>query len=104
MYDWRRDWCRRYVPVGANFREPACGARLDNRSGRRHRMDYRGSHRGEAAAMSKQDYLVLGMAAVFVVTNFLGAAFTIRRLRARRTRYSARAATAEHSGRAAAAE
>ena len=54
--------------------------------------------------MSKQDYLVLGMAAVFVVTNFLGAAFTIRRLRARRTRYSARAATAEHSGRAAAAE
>jgi hypothetical protein len=28
--------------------------------------------------MSKHDYLVLGMAAVFIVTNFLGAAFTIR--------------------------
>jgi hypothetical protein len=32
--------------------------------------------------MSKHDYLVLGTAAVWLVTNFLGAAFTIRRIRA----------------------
>jgi hypothetical protein len=30
--------------------------------------------------MSKHDYLVLGMAAVWLITNFVGAAFTLRRL------------------------
>jgi hypothetical protein len=45
--------------------------------------------------MTKHDYLVLGMAAVFLVTNFLGAAFTIRRVRARHTRHSTRHAPAE---------
>lgn len=45
--------------------------------------------------MSKHDYLVLGMAAVFILTNFLGAAFTIRRVRARRTTHSRRHAPAE---------
>jgi len=33
--------------------------------------------------MRKHDCIVLGMAAVFIVANFLGAAFTIRRIRAR---------------------
>jgi len=45
--------------------------------------------------MSRHDYLVLGMTAVFVVTNFLGAAFTIRRIRSRRVTHSPRHAPAE---------
>ena len=45
--------------------------------------------------MSKHDYLVLGMAAVFIVTNFLGTAFTIRRIRARRTMHAPGHAPAE---------
>jgi hypothetical protein len=38
--------------------------------------------------MSKHDYIVLGMAALFIVTNFLGAAFTIRHVRSQRVRQS----------------
>jgi hypothetical protein len=45
--------------------------------------------------MSRHDYLVLGMAAVFIVTNFLGAGFTIRRIRSRRAHRSPRHAPAE---------
>ena len=45
--------------------------------------------------MNKHDYLVLGMAAVFIVTNFVGAAFTIRRVRARSAGHSRRPAPAE---------
>ena len=45
--------------------------------------------------MSKHDYLVLGMAAVFIVTNFVGAAFTIRHVRSRRAHHSPRHAPAE---------
>jgi hypothetical protein len=45
--------------------------------------------------MSKHDYLVLGLAAVFIVTNCLGAAFTIRRVRSRRAHHSSRHAPAE---------
>jgi hypothetical protein len=45
--------------------------------------------------MSKHDYLVLGMAALFIVMNFLGAAFTIRHVRSRRTRHSPRHAPTE---------
>lgn len=45
--------------------------------------------------MSKQDYLVLGMAALFIVTNFLGAAFTIRHIRSRGHNRSPRHAPAE---------
>jgi hypothetical protein len=36
--------------------------------------------------MTRHDYVVLGMAAVWLVTNFLGAAFTIRHLRNLRQR------------------
>jgi hypothetical protein len=45
--------------------------------------------------MSKHDYLVLGMAAVFIVTNFVGAAFTIRRVRSRNAGHARRPAPAE---------
>jgi hypothetical protein len=33
--------------------------------------------------MSAHDYLVLGIAVLFLVTNFFGLGFTIRRLRSR---------------------
>jgi hypothetical protein len=45
--------------------------------------------------MSKHDYLVLGMAAVFIVANFVGAAFTIRRVLSRSAGRSRTPAPAE---------
>jgi hypothetical protein len=48
-------------------------------------VDHRGGNCSKEAAMTRHDYLVLGMVAIWLVTNFLGFAFTIRRLKSRQS-------------------
>jgi hypothetical protein len=64
-------------------------------------VDHRRGNNVEAKAMTEHDYLVLGIAALWIVTNSLGAAFTIRRLYLRRRQSFARLGAATRGDAAA---
>jgi len=81
LYSSRRIQYYCSVPVGAYISEYTGVYRWGARNLRRRCLDCRGSH-GSAAVMMHSGYLLLIIAVTLMVANFLGAAFSIKRLRA----------------------
>ena len=90
LHDWRRHLLRGAALLAANLRQPPSGIGDRNRSARLRRVGRGGGYWSTEALMTPHDYLVLAIAALWLVTGFLGLGFTVRRLRRRQAANASR--------------